>query len=98
MGPFTFIESFLQWRKKATLKKDKLYKTSSQVFQCSFIPWQSWKMLAKFNLDSKKDTSISKKYDEGNLLIKLLAWSGNMSQNLEELQISFKEIWTYYMY
>lgn len=55
-------------------------------------------MLLKFNLDSKQDTGISKKYDEGNLLTKLLAWSGNISQNLKEPQISFKEIWTYYMY
>lgn len=72
------------------------YKASSQLFQCSFMPWQSWKMLAKFNLDSKQDTSISKKYDEGSLLVKLfsLIWQCN----LKEPRISFEEIWIYNMH
>jgi len=35
-------------------------------------------MLAKFNLDPKQDSSISKKYDDGTLLMKHLAVSGNI--------------------
>lgn len=69
------------------------------------MPWQSQWMLVKFSLDPKQDSSISKKYDDGTLLMKRLAFSSNIISKtvmllLDEtpLHINFLKMYVYNMH